>query len=234
MINTFLLKLGKMRFYFLFFMWVIATVASCFGILPLVYYIYLNLFFLVLTVDCLYDTNSVIDNIQKRIYPRLQDIFFNLLKRSNNLTEDFKQARSVWILAKTGRGFFKNFGDSIKKVPSKRFLLIKPERFNDYFRYIKVEWNQPTQNKYIKFLNEEICSQVNQGGLKVTDFLAPWTLIIINPDDDNSKIYVELGDYKSTAESRYSFVIEKDKDCNLYEYFKKQFEKIWEEAQDWC
>ncbi|WP_457613586.1 hypothetical protein [Methanocaldococcus sp.] len=248
-----LTKLGNFRLYCYVLLWASVTFASYTNKLSLISYITINLFFLLLATEFLFNNEKSIGNIEKIVSNNEKSIdniekivsnlekkfsprktFFNLLRESDDLINDFKRAQSIWLLTKTGMGFFKNFGNSISEIPKKRFLFIKPERFDDYFRYIQIIWNQPNRARYEKFLKERICSQVNRGELRVTDFLSPWTLIIIDPDDNNSKIYVELGDYKSTNESRYAFVIEKSEDQELYEYFKKQFEKIWKEAQDWC
>ena len=182
--------------------------------------------------------------------PNISKILLTFGKLEKDVHLDISAADEIWLLSRTGRGWWKNFEDDFKNGLNRkniRFLFLDPNNAalemvvkSDLEPWNKFDYNPnklwAEKDESINFLNhlqEEYNDEIN---LKVIDHLPAWSLLIINPNkiSKETKIYVELASYHASATNRPVFKVTLQ-DIEYFILFKKdEFERMWEKARPWA
>lgn len=179
--------------------------------------------------------------------PNIGEILKPFQEMEGEIRSKIGTADEIWLLSRTGRGWWNNFNDEFKKVPKARFLFLDPDNAAlemvvksalepwDNFEYNpNALWAMKDQA--IRFLNYLKSNTGDKIDLKVIDHLPAWTLLIANPNKTTKEsiIYVELAPYHASPTKRPVFKVTLQ-DIEYFILFKKdEFERMWEKARPWA
>jgi hypothetical protein len=156
------------------------------------------------------------------------------------LTNKILQAKNVVFWGTSFSRFIPLFKDDFEKCFSQdldaKFLLLKPDgKAID----LAIFRGRSDDVKYLKdnlFTNLRILSDLQQitppGSLDVrtSDYIAPYTLVAIDPDLPNGSMVVWLAYFRTPNAMRPMFELLRQRDDKWFDYFMKQFELVWSEA----
>lgn len=175
-----------------------------------------------------------------------------VLQTFGDLEEDIKSditaADEIWLLSRTGRGWWTKFYDQFTNGPNEKkmcFLFLDPngaalqmvvnsdlEPWEENYDPNNLEAEKEKSKRLLYNLRTNYRSIID---LRVIDHLPAWSLLIINPNNRSkeSKIYVELAPYHAGVSDRPILKVGFD-DTELFNLFMKdEFEKMWERATPW-
>jgi len=66
--------------------------------------------------------------------------------------------------------------------------------------------------------------------IRLVDYLAPYTLYAYDPGRENGSMELRLGSFHGQHEKRPTFLLQRDRDPNWFDYFSAQFLSVWEGA----
>ena len=186
--------------------------------------------------------NSIIKLHDRVDSTKISDLFYSFGNLEAELHTVIREADEIWLLSRTGRGWWKRFKEEfLSKKNCVNFLFLDPRNcaLEMALKSSKVEWEDNpyiiVKQNCVKFLNHLSEKYENENfKIKVIDHLPAWTLLIINPNKKNrhSLIYAELATYRAPSRERPVFKINfQDIDC--FEFFLKEFRIMWREAKEW-
>jgi hypothetical protein len=156
-----------------------------------------------------------------------------------------KTADEIWLLSRTGQGWWKNYEDEIGRAlngnGNSRFLFLHPD--SEAFKLAAVSAKEEWQSKDVWHFHREnangfyamLCANhATKLELKVTEYFPAWTLLIINPSkkDKDTVIFVELATFKAGSRDRPVFKV-KPQDALAFNRFIGEFEQMWKRAAAW-
>ena len=199
-----------------------------------------------------------VDNIRKHGISFETSVGTDLiLKPFSEVRDEIKRrlinADHVWLLCKTGLGYWKDFGDELdnlfkKKAKKNRLLVLNTQ--SEAFLSTRHEWKSWHLDKDQKFDDyqktaeihlERLYSESNKKSIKALDVILPLAVLIINPnarDKSNKKMFVEYptnGEGGMFVHGGYQEkpIIEVTPEDHIYFYngFFKSFEILWSDAK---
>ena len=192
------------------------------------------------------NTNRSVFQMQSKLQESVDDFFQSFSEMSDELIDAMKSAEEIWLLSRTGTGWWKNYRRELEGIIARkgknRLLFLNPQ--NGALKMVektsRTEWDPLSnfaeyRNRVETFLNW-LSSNNNHNtcALKVIDHLPAWTLVILNPSKKNNRsiIYVELANYKSDSKTRPVFKV-KPQDTEYFAEFIEEFEDMWRDAKAW-
>lgn len=180
-------------------------------------------------------------------HPNISKVIQTFGDLEKDIRSDISAADEIWLLSRTGRGWWTNFNEQFTNGSNKKkmcFLFLDPDGAalqmvvnSDLEPWDKFGYNHnklwAKKEESINFLNH--LKENYKIDLKVIDHLPAWSLLVINPNNRSkeSKIYVELAPFHASAMNRPIFKVGFD-DTKRFNLFKKdEFEKMWKRATPW-
>jgi len=245
-IGAFLKKPENLTYVFFITLSIIIAIFDIFGMVDLEIVTTTILVVLSALLALMMITNQNMSRMQGKLQESVDDFFQSFDELSDELKDAMKSAEEIWLLSRTGRGWWKNYRYEIENILTRkrqnRFLFINPQNgaLKMVERTSRSEWS-PTSNfsayrshveGFLNWLSEN--NSQNSYTLKVIDHLPACTLIILNPNKKNNRsvIYVELSNYNSGSKTRPVFKI-KPQDTEYFSEFIEEFEKMWQDAKTW-
>jgi len=191
-------------------------------------------------------THRSLLQMQTELQNPVNQLFQSFSEVREELTSAMKTSDEIWLLSRTGRGWWRNYRSELENIIQKggenRFLFVDPT--NGALKMVektsRSEW-EPTdsyaefQKKMVSFLNWlNNTYQQRRFSLKVIDHLPAWTLIMLNPSKtrNGSIIYIEMATYHSGSGARPVFKVE-PRDTEYFAKFVNEFEEMWQAATQW-
>ena len=181
---------------------------------------------------------------------QLSRVFKPFDEYSKDIKSSLATAEKVWLLSRTGRGWFKDYrqGREMKAILSKdsdnRLIFLNPsngalkmhcEVSTDAPWFVSPILNTVAIRSGCSELYNGLLSERDKGAfhfdIKVTDYLTSFNLLIINPESEeqDSIIYLELNRFGSGSVKRpVSKITYGDK---YFEVFLNEFKEIWKKGK---
>ncbi|MGB5053445.1 MAG: hypothetical protein WBO24_03505, partial [Nitrospirales bacterium] len=154
------------------------------------------------------------------------------------------KAKKVCILTRTGIHFWSEFRLDLACILENRgtvhLLLLDPngnalEQFKFQFKRKIGQVNQAEQIvPNMEALQRDLVVQKERTAgtfeLRTIDYMPPWALVLVDPDDGDGLIQVGLGTFGTDGRNRPSFLISKQNNADLFEMFCQEFDAFWESA----
>ncbi len=178
--------------------------------------------------------------------PPLNRVFLSWHNRTPELRMQLSQAREVWILTRSGLNFWASFQQellsSLNYGGTVRLILLDPNSnaLDQYKNRFEQLWAQVQSASLISqrvqaliMDLDDLSSQLSDGKLEIqtTDYMSPWILVLINPEDSNGIIQVGLSMFGPEGETIPSFVVKAGRDRYWFEVFSREFDAIWNSHQ---
>ncbi|QQS47251.1 MAG: hypothetical protein IPM66_00815 [Acidobacteriota bacterium] len=190
--------------------------------------------------------DETISELRKEIKePAISNFIHRFDEFKNDIQNSLKTADEIWLLSRTGQGWWHNFGHEIKRPLSgngkNRFLFLKPnsEAFKMAAHSTEPEWanfedfyyQREKATRFFTMLSKDFAEKLE---LKVMTLIPACTLLIINPTRKNldTVIYVELLTFSPGTWDRPVFRI-KQHDAHVFYHYLSEFEEIWQRSESW-
>lgn len=189
------------------------------------------------------DLSTSITKISQRLSrPYLRDVFIDFQEERQEISNCINKAQEVWILSRTCREIWRKDNKHLRELPNRkglRLLFINPEKRALDIVVRTTEFRLPgdqdrTREDVTLFVERlrrfQLSENLSNFEVRLIDYLPAWTLIFINPNGRNGRIYVELATYHSNWDDRPTFMVERNKDGDLFYHFCNEYKKMWNDA----
>jgi hypothetical protein len=161
----------------------------------------------------------------------------------DEIQTSFASADEVWILSRTCIRLWVDYADDLKKVlrrnGSVRLMLVDPADGALAMIAGSADFDSPDdpellRNQVRDFLRRMAELKDTHKGLAVRtiNYLPPWTLVMVNPNSDDSSLFVELATYRANGRNRPTFWLFRGRDSRLFGTFYNEFETMWKWSQE--
>ena len=186
---------------------------------------------------------SLEDALKRQHHRKLSDVFIPFGEGIRGLSQRLLQTDEVWILSRTCRRLWTDYGDELQTIARRgglRLLILDPNDGALNMVARSAAWQRPGDGERLKTDVEQFVNRLEhiQGTLRLNhfevrliDYLPAWTLILINPNKSDGIVYVELATYRSHPRKRPSFVVERGVDYDLFDQLRSEFEEMWNSTQ---
>lgn len=174
------------------------------------------------------------------------EMFRRYEQEKEKLREHLKQANEAWIVSRTGLMLWRDYRDEFENIVCERkglrLMFVDPQQsalLNMITRsavWLRSEDPDLLRANMEQFLGNLflLCEQSNAPQkleVRLINHLPPWALFLVNPQNGSGVIYVEMATYRADSKKRPLFVINEDRDGELYKLFHKEFEEMWRNAR---
>ncbi len=172
------------------------------------------------------------------------EMFLGDRRKYKTLEERLEKANQVYIMGGSLGDVINTYmgllEDKIKEGCQFKFLIVNPKSVacNLTAEAVVHEINHP-KAYVLKVQNSlDLLSKVGdidkkQSNLEIRlySFVPPFSLLLVDPEKTYGAIKVEIYPYKSPIRQRPSFELYKGKDGHWFNYFHKQFFRIWDASE---
>ncbi|EAY24650.1 hypothetical protein [Microscilla marina] len=164
---------------------------------------------------------------------------FQLYRRNSYkpLSETLKNAKEIIFIGVSLNNILNNVGESLKKKVQEQNLnvtLIYLDQNVKSFGASAFWLNETTSSlkDHIKFTDKKLKDLGNHGfNVKKIEALPGYSMLLIDPNKENAKIFVEFHTFQALLDERPHVVLNKPENPLWFEYFKHQYEKISDKAK---
>jgi hypothetical protein len=146
-------------------------------------------------------------------------------------------AQHVDILGLSLAGILTHYGNFILKKTRAgckfRVLLVDPDSHAVSSAVGFLQENVKHRQQEIRSLIRHLKPSIETGNaeLKFTSVAPPYSILIIDPEESSGEVQVELYAYNAYASERPHFVLTQTIDKHWYDFFRGQFEHLWNDAR---
>jgi hypothetical protein len=186
---------------------------------------------------------SLEDVLKRQHHRKLSEALIPFGESIRELSKRLLQADEVWILSRTCRRLWTDYGDELQTIARRdglRLMILDPNDGALNMVARSAIWQQPGDGERLKSDVEQFVNRLNniRGTLRLNgfevrliDYLPAWTMILINPRQNDGIIYVELATYRSHPRKRPSFAVECSVEFDLFDQLRGEFDEMWNRAQ---
>ena len=186
------------------------------------------------------ELSANIANLAERVQPPARKVLKprSAIKTPEELGAEAKEICLLGIHAVTALNYEAFFKKKIEAGCNIRILLLNPNK-----RTTIQVWNKITGDELQKTKIETSLKEIEQWighaakhdcKLKVLDVFLPFSMFAVDPNLDSGTMNVEHHVYKGPIDGRPHIHLKREIDLQLFNYYIDQFNKAWEDAEDWA
>jgi hypothetical protein len=191
-----------------------------------------------LAIDALTERIGVLERIESKLRVggvRLQD----RNSFAESLEKRWARASEVCLLASNLVGIVTHYRDLMAERAKEgcrfRMIILDPE-FLD-LDGLPVSWYGSGRKESLQYAIhtiDRIRRRVGRDRVEVryTAFPSPYSLLMIDPGTASGEVQVELYTHGRNTQERPHFVLTQDTDSYWYDFFRREFELVWESSRE--
>lgn len=128
----------------------------------------------------------------------------------------------------------------LKQGLNVKFLIIEPNSsaarmaaFRNWYRRNEDEVNSIAQETLLRLSKIEALSASWPGSLEIrtVDYMPPYIILATDPHLPSGSMLIHLTSFRTPKEARPGFCLTRAKDPHWFDFFRKQFEEVWNDSQ---
>jgi len=251
-------SLKNIEIYFSIVITIVVSVLSFFGITNLKFVLGVLVATLGLFMSSLLNFKRKINSLEKSnkvIIPITQEInrrlsysydssYIKFMQNMPDITDELKSAKVIKILSASLTSIATKYYDSFLKVLEQggriQIISCEPSEKVSSMQVLRthiIKDASALTNQIIHYLKnleglKSFCSQKDNYHIKTIPMIIPYSIVLIE-NDNESKIYVKIMPYKTPGSEYPYFIIKLNENPDLYNFYLKQFDLMYEDSIDY-